>query len=111
MKATVPRKALATALKHVTPALARGGSLPVLAGVRIEATSAGLDLCCSNIELTATSLVVDAHEVTAGVAIPPAQRLQKIVEKLGGENVTLELEENILTITSGETVATVRTWS
>lgn len=110
MKATVPRKALASALKHVTPAVAKGGSLPVLSGVRIEATSAGLDLCCSNLDLTATSLVVDATDVEDGIAIPPAGQLQRIVDKLGGEHVHLELEENTLTITSGETVATVRTW-
>lgn len=111
MRATVSRKALAASLKHVTPVIAKGGSLPVLGGVRIESTSAGLDLCCSNLALTSTSLVVDAIDVDAGVAIPPAQQLQRIVDKLGGENVRLELDENVLTITSGETVATVRTWS
>jgi DNA polymerase-3 subunit beta len=110
MRATVNRKALAAALKSVTPALSRGGSLPILAGVRIEATSAGLDLCCSNLDLTATALVPDTEDVTDGVAIPPAQLFSRIIDKLGGENVRLSLEDNVLTITSGETVATVRTW-
>lgn len=110
MKATTNRKALAAALKSVTPALSRGGQLPILAGVRIQATSAGLDLCCSDRELTATALVPDADDVVDGVAIPPAQLFARIIDKLGGETVRLALEDNILTITSGETVATVRTW-
>lgn len=111
MKATVNRKALSAALKSVLPAVARGGSLPVLAGVRIEANGAGLDLCCSSIDLTAAVVVPDATEVEPGVAIPPAALLSRIVDKLGGETVRLELDEHVLTITSGETVATVRSFA
>lgn len=111
MKATVNRKALASALKQVTPAVAKGGSLPVLSGVRIEATAAGLDLCCSSIDLTAAVVVPDCTEVEPGVTIPPAALLSRIVDKLGGETVRLELAENVLTITSGETVATVRSFT
>lgn len=108
MKATIDRKALVAGLKTVTPALPNGG-LPVLHGVHIAATTTGIDLCCSSLHFTAETVVVDPENVTPGICIPPARLLLRIIEKLGGERVTIEaVPGNRVVVTSDETVAQIK---
>lgn len=109
MKATVDRRALVAALKIVAPAVAKGGHMPVLEGVRIDCAKAGFDLTCSNLELT-ISTMVDAPHGDKGTVVVPAALLTRIVGAMDGETVELFDDANKLIVSSGETVATIRTF-
>lgn len=88
MKLTVDRKALADALKIVTRAVPRATGFPVLAGVHVDATPAGMRLTCTDLDLTASTRI-DATSDEPGTAIIPARTLLQVVAKLDGETATI----------------------
>lgn len=111
MRATVDRKAFVAALKAVVVAT-KGSSLPgILSGVRIEASSTCLDLCCSSFDLTITDLVHDVSDVEPGVAVPAAQYLARLLDKFDGSTVSLALDDDRLTVTGGDAEATLQCWA
>lgn len=109
MKATVDRRALVVALKAVAPAVAKASHVAALYCVRVEATAAGLDLTCSNFDITAGALVTDLEgKPKDGVALIPHEWLLRLVEKMAGEHVTIDATAKEASITSGGTAATLR---
>lgn len=93
------RQAIAT----VKPAVARrGGSLPVLSGIRIEADETGVTFTASNLELT-IAVPLRAADVSPGRTVLPTAttdgfvksatktKTGRLVVKQNGEDVTLTL--------------------
>lgn len=108
MKVRIERTVLAKALKTITPAVSKGGGIPILVGVRIEATSGGLTLTATNGEL-AIDTTVPADTLDPGIVITPAAHLTRLVASLADDTVELEADGDHLNVASGGTTADLRT--
>ena len=73
MKLTMSAKSLAAGLKAVIPAVATRSGLPILSGVRLEASEDGLAIEAADLELTARRTVNDVATQSRGVAVVPAK--------------------------------------
>ena len=82
-------EAIATAAKTVAT---RTGALPVLQDLRVEATSAGLELTGTDLEIT-NRVVVPADVEEPGVALMP-KLLGEIVRRLEPGPVTVTVMSN-----------------
>lgn len=112
MNATIARSTLADALKVVSPAINRAGGLPVLAGVRIDATPDAVTLTASNIDLTITTTIEPEPSVTAdaGSVVVPGLLLAGIVGAMRGDLVVIDLTAaDRVTVDSDGTNADLRT--
>lgn len=107
MRAIVDRRDFAKALKVVLPAVPKTGGFVVLQGVKITCGESGFDLCCTSLDLTIAT-VVDVGNTTPGEVIVEATRLSRIVDKMAGDHITIDDADGTVTVTSGETVATLR---
>lgn len=105
MKIRAPRRAILDAAKIVTPFAT--GATPALNGVRLRTVGDLLEVTCSDLDITVTTLV-DADIETPGVAVPPARILAGFLGAAGCDTVTLDLDDHDLTVTSGDTSAMLR---
>lgn len=90
-------EAIGTAGRAVT---SRGGSLPVLAGIRLELHGDQLRLTGSDLDLTITTSV-DVGGDTDGVAVLPAKLIAEIARVLEPGRVEVTVADDEATITSG----------
>lgn len=115
MKLTVSKKALGAALKAVLPAVPTRPGLPILTGVRLEATEAGLTVEATDLELAVRrALDQDVTIERGGSIVAPAKALAKTAAALPGEDVHLEAESNEervrLRVSSGPRTVTLEGW-
>ncbi|MEZ5144480.1 MAG: DNA polymerase III subunit beta [Acidimicrobiales bacterium] len=96
--------AVGTAGRAVT---SRGGSLPVLAGVRLELRGDELRLTGSDLDLTITTAVQVAGE-TDGIAVLPAKLAGEIVRVLEPGRVDVTVDDDEATIAAGRSQFAVR---
>ena len=99
MKVTVSRTDLRDAIARVIPAVAVKPSVPVIAGIYMKAEHSGLTLRATNFNLDITAKI-PANVETAGDIVATGKFFSQIVNKLGGEIVTLSDANNQLTIRS-----------
>jgi DNA polymerase III subunit beta len=91
MKLTLFAKPLSAHLKAVLPAVANRSGLPILSGVRLEATDDGLVIEATDLELTARRLVREDVAVdAAGSVVVPAKALAKAVAAMAEPEIALE---------------------
>lgn len=99
MKIRADRRALAAAVK--TAMRAQAPRLPVLNGIRLDATDDNrLAVTCTDIEVAIT-VSLAAEVVEPGVAIPPARLLAAFLAA-GDETVEMVVDDNLATVTSGD---------
>lgn len=91
MRVIVSKKQLASALKVVTPAVAKRATLPVLSGVFLDASLSGLALEATDLEI-ATRRSVDASVQETGSLVAPAKALAKAVAAMPGDELVLTSE-------------------
>lgn len=109
MKFRCERDALADALGTATRAVAaRGGSLPVLSGVRLELAGDHLTLAGSDLDLT-IQVGIGVSGEAEGVSVVPARLLADIVRALEQGAVHVETEGEEVRISSGRSQFAVRT--
>lgn len=97
--------ALSTAGRAVT---GRGGALPVLSGVRINAADDRIEVTGSDLDLTIrSSIPVNVSE--SGTAVLPSRLLNDIVRSLDQGAVDIEIESDEARISSGRSQFSVRT--
>lgn len=97
---TVDRKALTRALKIVQPAVAKAASMPALFGVRLLATTEGLTLTASNLDLS-IGTVIDADGDDLDV-VANAATLRRIVGAGRESTIHLDVEDgHRLVLSSG----------
>ncbi len=102
------RDALVEALATTTRAVAsRGGSLPVLSGVRAALTGDQLELTASDLDLTIQARLT-VGGLSDGVAVLPARLAADIVRALDQGAVHLEATAEEARISSGRSQFTVR---
>jgi len=96
---------LSTAGRAVT---GRGGALPVLSGVRLEANDNQLVATGSDLDLTIRS-TIDVAVETPGAAVVPARLISEIVRSLDVGAVEIEVAGDEARVTSGRSQFAVRT--
>ena len=97
-------EALATAGRAAT---SRGGSLPVLSGVRLELKGSRLEVTGTDIELW-ISTTVDVDGQQDGVAVMPARIASDVVKSLQSGAVSVSVADNEAHISSGRFQSSIR---
>lgn len=107
MKFTILKDAFNEAIQHVSKAISSRTTIPILSGIKIDATEKGLTLTASDTEVTIQSFVpAERAEIQtmqlqrAGSAVLPAKFLSEMVRKLPSNEVEIE--------TAGSFQATLR---
>jgi DNA polymerase-3 subunit beta len=113
MKLMVSTKLFAANLKSVLPAIANRSGLPMLSGVRLEASDGEVSIEATDLELTARRVV--RGEVTvdgAGSLVVPAKALVKAVAAMGEPEVVLESCDGRagLDVRAGSRTVTLQGW-
>jgi DNA polymerase-3 subunit beta len=91
MKLTASTKHLGAAIKAVLPAVPTRSGLPLLTGVRIQASEAAPALEATDLELSIRRLLgeeVSVHE--PGSVVVPAKALAKAIQAIKGSELELE---------------------
>jgi DNA polymerase-3 subunit beta len=113
MKLMVSAKPFTAELKSVLPAVAARSGLPMLSGVRLEASENGLAIEATDLELTARRVV--RSEVTvdeAGSVVVPGKALVKAVAAMGEPEIVLESCDGRsgLSVRAGTRTVTLQGW-
>jgi DNA polymerase-3 subunit beta len=116
MKLTVSAKPFAADLKAVLPAVATRSGLPILSGVRLEASDEGLVIEATDLELTARRVVREDVAVdAAGSVVVPAKALAKAVAAMAEPEIALESAPNYgrtaLDVRAGTRTVTLQGWA
>ncbi|HYV00948.1 MAG TPA: DNA polymerase III subunit beta [Actinomycetota bacterium] len=116
MKLTLSAKPFTADLKAVLPAVANRSGLPILSGVRLEASDDGLVIEATDLELTARRLVREAVAVdAAGSVVVPAKALAKAVAAMAEPEIALESAPNDgradLDVRAGSRTVTLQGWA
>jgi DNA polymerase-3 subunit beta len=91
MKLTLSTKPFIAELKALLPAVASRPGLPMLSGVRLDASGEGVALEATDLELTARRVVHDEVTVdAAGSVVAPAKALVKVFTAMTEPKIELE---------------------
>jgi DNA polymerase-3 subunit beta len=115
MKLMVSAKPFTAQLKSVLPAVATRSGLPMLSGVRLEASESGVAIEATDLELTARRVVRgDVTVDGAGSLVVPAKALVKAVAAMGEPEVGLESHSSEgragLDVRAGTRTVTLQGW-
>ena len=99
MKFEADRDVLAEAVNFVVRLLPQRASLPILSGVLIEAKNSEITLSVFDYEVSAKSSV-KANVTTEGTVLVLGKLLSEIINKLPKDQVSFELIENKVNVTS-----------
>jgi DNA polymerase-3 subunit beta len=115
MKLMVSAKPFTAELKSVLPAVANRPGLPMLSGVRLEASEGEVAIEATDLELTARRVV--RGEVTvdvAGSVVVPAKALVKAIAAMGEPEIVLESHSSDgragLDVRAGTRTVTLQGW-
>ena len=115
MKLMVSAKPFTAELKSVLPAIATRSGLPMLSGVRLEASEGGVAIEATDLELTARRVVRgDVTVDGAGSVVVPAKALVKAVAAMGEPEIVLESHPSDgragLDVRAGTRTVTLQGW-
>jgi DNA polymerase-3 subunit beta len=116
MRLTVSTKPFTADLKAVLPAVVNRSGLPILSGVRLEASDDGLVIEATDLELTVRRLVREDIAVdAAGSVVVPAKALAKAVATMAEPEIALESAPNdgrgSLDVRAGTRTVTLQGWA
>jgi DNA polymerase-3 subunit beta len=111
MKLTILRNELNDAIQHVSKAVASRTTIPILSGIKLDASSTGVTLTASDTDISIQSFIpletsnkTIATVTRTGSVVLTAKFFVEIVKKLPHEEVHIEVGERFQTlITSGAT--------
>lgn len=109
MKIVINRNKLAESIQHVTKAISSKTAIPILAGLKIQATTNGVTLTGSNSDITIESFIPKEEEgiqfideLEPGEIILHAKYFPEIIRKMPSDTVEIEVDEQLqVTIQSG----------
>ncbi|MGP4038970.1 DNA polymerase III subunit beta [Gracilibacillus sp. D59] len=109
MKIVINRDKLMESIQHVTKAISSKTAIPILAGLKIQATHNGITLTGSNSDITIESFIPVEEEgiqfideLEQGEIIAHAKYFPEIIRKLPSQTVQIEVDEQLqITIQSG----------
>jgi len=115
MKLMVSAKPFTAELKSVLPAVATRSGLPMLSGVRLEASDGGVSIAATDLELTARRVVAgDVMIEGAGSVVVPAKALIKTVAAMSEPEIVLESHSSDgragLDVRAGTRTVTLQGW-
>jgi DNA polymerase-3 subunit beta len=113
MKLMVSAKPFTADLKSVLPAVANRPGLPMLSGVRLEASEGEVAIEATDLELTARRVVRgDVTVEGAGSVVVPAKALVKAVAAMGEPEIVLEScdDRSGLEVRAGTRTVTIQGW-
>jgi DNA polymerase-3 subunit beta len=115
MKLMVSAKPFTAELKSVLPAVAARSGLPMLSGVRLEASETGVAIEATDLELTARRVVCgDVTVDGAGSVVVPAKALVKAVAAMGEPEIVLQSHSSDgrvgLDVRAGTRTVTLQGW-
>ena len=115
MKLMVSAKPFTAELKSVLPATATRSGLPMLSGVRLEASETGVAIEATDLELTARRVVRgDVTVDGAGSVVVPAKALVKAVAAMSEPEIVLESHSSdgrvALDVRAGSRTVTLQGW-
>ncbi len=116
MKLTLSAKSFTAVMKAVLPAIATRPGLPILSGVRLEASEEGLVIEATDLELAVRRVVHDGVAVDAtGSVVVPAKALAKAVAAMAEPEIALESALNDgranLDVRAGTRTVTLQGWA
>lgn len=94
MKFVVSAKRFAATLRSVMPAVSPRATLPVLGGIRIDASKKSITLQATDLEMSARCVI--REEITVeqpGSIVAPAKALSKAVRSMQDDEITFEAED------------------
>ncbi|RED52698.1 DNA polymerase III subunit beta [Cohnella lupini] len=111
MKLTILRNELNDAIQHVSKAVATRTTIPILSGIKLDASPAGVTLTASDTDISIQSFIpletsnkTIATVIRSGSVVLTAKFFVEIVKKLPHEEVHIEVGDRFQTlITSGAT--------
>ncbi|WP_256759644.1 DNA polymerase III subunit beta [Cohnella sp. WQ 127256] len=111
MKLTILRNELNDAIQHVSKAVASRTTIPILSGIKLDASPTGVTLTASDTDISIQSFIpLETPNKTIGTVIRPgsvvltAKFFVEIIKKLPHEEVHIEVGDHFQTlITSGAT--------
>src|SRR5689334_10947515 len=111
MKLTVLKEYLNESIQHVAKAITSRTTIPILSGIKIEASFQGLTLTASDTDISIQSIIPSEHNdlqvidlKQAGSVVLPSKFFVEIVRKLPESIIEIEVKEHFLTtIRSGST--------
>ncbi|WP_058309199.1 DNA polymerase III subunit beta [Gracilibacillus massiliensis] len=109
MKIVINRDKLIESIQHVTKAISSKTAIPILAGLKVQATANGITLTGSNSDITIESFIPIEEEgiqfideIEQGEIIVHAKYFPEIIRKLPSSTVEINADENLqVTIQSG----------
>ncbi|SFL74726.1 DNA polymerase-3 subunit beta [Gracilibacillus orientalis] len=109
MKIVINRDKLMESIQHVTKAISSKTAIPILAGLKMQATHNGITLTGSNSDITIESFIPVEEEgiqfideIEQGEIIVHAKYFPEIIRKLPSQTVQIEVDEQLqITIKSG----------
>lgn len=109
MRARCEREALLRHLQVAARGVSSRTSIQVLAGIQLAARDGELHLAATDMELSVRTRM-PADVGTDGVVVAPGKLLVDIVRHLGGDEVSLELGDGMLTVASDGSTYTLNTF-
>lgn len=94
MKFQLEKKDLMEALKSVQPAVASRSSLPILGGIKLEATGGKLTVEATDLELAIRLDMTAEISGESGRAVVPAKTFAKAVKAIPDATVTIEIHDS-----------------
>src|SRR6478735_6396462 len=109
MKLKILKDHLNESISHVSKAISSRTTIPILTGIKIDATSQGVTLTASDTDISIQSFTpLEIEEVAviklvqSGSVVLPAKFFIEIIRKLPSQSIEIEVKQNFqTTIRSG----------
>lgn len=105
MKLTILKDPLSESIQHVSKAISSRTTIPILSGIKIDATPKGVMLTASDTDISIQSFIPLENDgienvqlVQTGSVVLPAKFFMEMVRKLPSEQIEIEAGENHQTI-------------
>lgn len=105
MKLTVSKEYLNEAIQHVSKAISSRTTLPILSGIKIDATPSGVTLTASDTDISIQSFIPAEHNQKIvirleqkGSVVLPAKFFAEIIKKLPSDQIEIEVTNLFQTV-------------
>lgn len=104
MKFTIAKDELNSSIQHVSKAISSRTTIPILTGIKMDASSRGLTLTASDTDISIQSFIpaeqderVNIHMEKTGSVVLPAKFFVEIAKKLPSDKIEIEVKESFQT--------------
>ena len=105
MKLTILKDHLIESIGHVSKAISSRTTIPILTGIKIDATLSGVTLTASDTDISIQSFTASENStikiielIQAGSVVLPAKFFVEIIRKLPAQLIEIEVKANFQTI-------------